>query len=87
MRCNFSLRQDQAIKHLVFDGRYSYLETGSLISIKENVKDILIPSEEMKIQVYPMDYENFVSLQEIIIIFYKKYVIWERQLDRQQIEN
>ena len=49
----------QAIKHLVFDGRYSYLETGSLISIKKNVKDILIPSEEMKIQVYPMDYEEF----------------------------
>lgn len=49
----------QSIKHLVADGRYSYLETGSLISIKKNVKDILIPSEEMKIQVYPMDYEEF----------------------------
>ena len=49
----------QAIKHLVFDGRYHYLETGSLISIKKNVRDILIPSEEMKIQVYPMDYEEF----------------------------
>ena len=49
----------QAIKHLVFDGRYHYLETGSFISIKKNVKDILIPSEEMKIQVYPMDYEEF----------------------------
>lgn len=49
----------QAIKHLVSDGRYSYLETGSLISIKKNVKDILVPSEEMKIQVYPMDYEEF----------------------------
>lgn len=49
----------QAIKHLVADGRYSYLETGSLISIRKNVKDILIPSEEMKIQVFPMDYEEF----------------------------
>ena len=49
----------QAIKHLVFDGRYHYLETGSFISIKKNVKDILIPSEEMKIQMYPMDYEEF----------------------------
>ncbi len=49
----------QAIKHLVADGRYNYLETGSLISIRKNVKDILIPSEEMKIQVYPMDYEEF----------------------------
>lgn len=49
----------QAIKHLVADGRYSYLETGSLISIRKNVKDILIPSEEMKIQIFPMDYEEF----------------------------
>lgn len=49
----------QAIKHLVKDGRYHYIETGSLISIKKNVKDILIPSEEMKIQVYPMDFEEF----------------------------
>ncbi|MGP1455816.1 MAG: ATP-binding protein [Treponema sp.] len=49
----------QAIKHLVKDGRYHYLETGSLISIKKNVKDILIPSEEMKIPVHPMDYEEF----------------------------
>lgn len=52
-------RARQAIKHLVADGRYSYIETGSLISIKKNVKDILIPSEEMKLQVYPMDYEEF----------------------------
>ena len=49
----------QAIKHLVKDGRYYYIETGSLISIKKNVKDILIPSEEMKISVYPLDYEEF----------------------------
>lgn len=50
----------QAIKHLVMDGRYDYIETGSLISIKKNVKDILIPSEEHKIRVYPMDYEEFI---------------------------
>ena len=49
----------QAIKHLVKDGRYHYIETGSLISIKKNVKNILIPSEEMRIPVYPMDYEEF----------------------------
>ena len=49
----------QAIKHLVKDGRYDYIETGSLISIKKNVKNILIPSEEYKINVYPMDYEEF----------------------------
>ena len=49
----------QAIKHLVKDGRYHYIETGSLISIKKNVQNIVIPSEEMKIQIYPMDYEEF----------------------------
>lgn len=50
----------QAIKHLVADGRYDYIETGSLISIKKNVKDILIPSEEKKINMYPLDYEEFL---------------------------
>ena len=49
----------QAIKHLVAYGRYHYIEIGSLISIKKNVKDILIPSEEHKINMYPMDYEEF----------------------------
>ena len=50
----------QAIKHLVADGRYYYIETGSLISIKKNIKDIVIPSEEHRIQMYPMDYEEFM---------------------------
>lgn len=50
----------QAIKHLVKDHRYDYIETGSLISIHKNVKDILIPSEERKISMYPMDYEEFL---------------------------
>lgn len=50
----------QAIKYLVADGRYDYIETGSLISIKKNVRDIVIPSEEHKISVYPMDYEEFL---------------------------
>ena len=49
----------QAIKHLVADGRYDYLETGSLISIKRNVDDIILPSEESKLNMYPMDYEEF----------------------------
>lgn len=49
----------QAIKYLVKDGRYDYIETGSLISIRKNVKDILIPSEEVKLQMFPMDYEEF----------------------------
>lgn len=49
----------QAIKMLVKDGRYDYIETGSLISIKKNVQNILIPSEERRISMYPMDYEEF----------------------------
>ncbi len=49
----------QAIKYLVEDGRYDYIETGSLISINQNVKDIMIPSEEHEINMYPMDYEEF----------------------------
>lgn len=50
----------QAVKYLIQDGRYHYIETGSLISIRKNVKDILIPSEEMKLRVCPMDYEEFL---------------------------
>lgn len=50
----------QAMKYLVADGRYKYMETGSLLSIKRNTKDILIPSEEHKISMYPMDYEEFL---------------------------
>ena len=49
----------QAIKYLVQDGRYDYIETGSLISIKQNTKDITIPSEEERIDMYPMDFEEF----------------------------
>ena len=56
----FCPKARQAIKHLVADHRYDYLETGSLISIKKNVKDILIPSEEDSIEMVPMDYEEFL---------------------------
>lgn len=49
----------QAIKHLVADGRYDYIETGSLISIRQNIKGILIPSEEHELDMYPLDYEEF----------------------------
>lgn len=68
----------QAIKYLVQDGRYDYIETGSLISIKQNTKDITIPSEEERIDMYPMDFEEFrwavgdtVSVP-LIKIFYEK---------------
>ncbi len=56
----FCPKARQAIKHLVADNRYDYIETGSLVSIRKNVKDILIPSEERRIQMYPMDYEEFL---------------------------
>lgn len=49
----------QAIKYLVKDHRYDYMETGSLISIRKNIKDIVIPSEEVEVEMYPMDYEEF----------------------------
>ncbi|MBR1991979.1 MAG: ATP-binding protein [Bacteroidales bacterium] len=55
----FNPRARQAIKHLVKDGRYDYIETGSLISIRKNVENILIPSEEMSMVLYPMDLEEF----------------------------
>ena len=50
----------EAVKYLVQDGRYDYIETGSLISIKENVKEISIPSEEENLKMYPMDFEEFL---------------------------
>ena len=65
-------RARAAIKYLVADGRFDYLETGSLISIKRNIKDIVIPSEERHIQMNPMDFEEFLwaleneTLMEII---------------------
>ena len=69
----------QAIKYLVADGRYKYIETGSLLSIKKNTKDILIPSEEHKISMYPMDFEEFlwaigdeISIETIKILLEKK---------------
>ena len=72
----------QAIKHLVADRRYDYIETGSLISIKKNVKDILIPSEEEKLFLYPMDYEEFkwalgdnTAIPQLKMVFDKKLSI------------
>ena len=53
-------RAHSAIKYLVADGRFDYIETGSLISIKKNVKDIVIPSEEEALPMYPMDFEEFL---------------------------
>ena len=55
----------QAIKYMVADRRYDFIETGSLLSIKKNVKNITIPSEETRITMYPMDYEEFIGGQTL----------------------
>ena len=61
----------QAIKYLVADGRYDFIETGSLISIKENVEHITLPSEERKIKMYPVDFEEFmVYMNESVLLEY-----------------
>lgn len=56
----FCPRARSGIKHFVEDNRFDYIETGSLVSIKKNVKDIMIPSEEHPVQMYPMDFEEFL---------------------------
>jgi predicted AAA+ superfamily ATPase len=68
----------EAVKYLIADGRYDYIETGSLISIKENVEEITIPSEERKLKMYPVDFEEFMDymgeqlLMEYIAKCYEK---------------
>ena len=75
----FCPRARSLIKHLVADNRYDYIETGSLISIKKNVKDILIPSEEEKITLHPLDFEEFLwamgndTLMDFIRQCYKEH--------------
>lgn len=65
----FCPKARSAIKHLVADRRYDYLETGSLISIKRNVKNILIPSEEHTIEMFPMDFEEFLMAMGNDLLF------------------
>ncbi len=73
-------RAREAIKYLVADGRYDYIETGSLISIKENIKDIVIPSEERQMKMYPLDFEEFcMALGEDMLISYINKCFKERQ--------
>ena len=64
----------QLIKHLVADGRYDYIETGSLISLKRNIKDIVIPSEERSIEMHPLDFEEFLWAlgDEVTVPFLKE---------------
>ncbi len=73
----------QAIKYLVKDGRYDYIETGSLISIKKNTKDITIPSEEERITMYPMDFEEFrwALGDDVSVVLLKQLFQEEKSLD------
>ena len=67
----------QAIKYLVKDGRYDYIETGSLLSIRRNVKNIVIPSEETRIDMYPMDFEEFLWACEMEVKAKTLKQLWE----------
>lgn len=70
----------QAIKHLVKDHRYDYIETGSLISIRKNTKDIIIPSEETRIPMFPMDFEEFRwALGDTVTVPLLK-TVWEKKV-------
>lgn len=74
----------QSVKKLVADGRFDYIETGSLISIKENVKDITIPSEEKTYKMYPLDFEEFAwaMSKEKILGYIKSAYENEKPLDK-----
>lgn len=78
----------EAVKYLVADGRYDYLETGSLISIKENIQNIVIPSEERQIKMYPLDFEEFCdALGETEICAYIKKCFREQVPLERSIHN
>lgn len=84
----FCPKAREAIKHLVADGRYDYIETGSLISIRDNVKDILIPSEEHAISMYPMDFEEFcVAMENAPVIDYIRQCFERRQPLERSLHN
>ena len=78
----------EAIKYLVADGRYDYIATGSLISIKENVEDITIPSEERSIKMYPLDFEEFATYmdEELLLEYIKECYENRVPLDRSMHE-
>ena len=81
-------RARQLIKYLVADGRYDYIETGSLISIKENVANITIPSEERRILMHPMDFEEFAwAMEEKELIEYIRKCFDEKQPLEQGLHN
>ncbi len=76
----FCPRARAAIKHLVADRRYDYIETGSLVSIKKNVKDIMLPSEEHAVEMFPMDFEEFLwAMGEEMLMPYIRMQFEKRQ--------
>ena len=78
----------EAIKYLVADGRYDYIETGSLISIRENVESITIPSEERRLKMYPVDFEEFLDFMgESLLIEYIKDCFIKKHPLEQEIHN
>ncbi len=85
-------RARSAIKYLVTDGRYDYIETGSLMSIKKNVRDIVIPSEEHHIRMYPLDFEEFMwaleneTLMDFIRICFKEKMPLGQALHRKAMD-
>ena len=78
----------EAIKYLVADGRYDFIETGSLISIRENVENITIPSEERKLKMYPVDFEEFAMYlgEELLLEYIKKCYEEKVPLERKMHE-
>lgn len=78
----------EAIKYLVADGRYDFIETGSLISIRENVENITIPSEERKLKMYPVDFEEFAMYlgEELLLEYIKKCYEEQVPLERKMHE-
>ena len=73
----------ETIKYLVADGRYDYIETGSLISIQENVESITIPSEERKMKMFPVDFEEFMSYmdEELLLEYIKEHLKEKKPMD------
>lgn len=86
-------RARSVIKYLVEDGRYDYIETGSLVSIRKNTEGILIPSEEDRINMYPMDFEEFLwaigneTMMEIILKCYENRSPMGQALHRKAMNN
>lgn len=78
----------EAIKYLVADGRYDYIETGSLISIRENVENITIPSEERKLRMYPVDFEEFTTYlgEELLLEYIRECCLKKIPLERSMHE-